>query len=63
MYTFYTSDGLTWSEWQKLVASDGAVDDNFGSSVVVSSSVLAVGAIYGGDMGIDTGKTRSDEEL
>ncbi|MCH5720140.1 FG-GAP repeat protein [Niabella hibiscisoli] len=40
--------GGTWTQAQKLVASDGAADDNFGQSVTMSGNTLIVGA-YGDD--------------
>ena len=42
-YVFTQSDG-TWSESQKLTASDGALFDNFGASVALDGSTLVVGA-------------------
>jgi MYXO-CTERM domain-containing protein len=43
-YVFARS-GTTWTEQQKLLASDGAADDNFGYSVAVSGDTAVVGAI------------------
>ncbi|NNF01655.1 MAG: hypothetical protein HKN22_03145, partial [Bacteroidia bacterium] len=40
----YDYNGSSWSETQKLLASDGLVDDRFGRSVAVSGGRLAVGA-------------------
>jgi uncharacterized repeat protein (TIGR01451 family) len=45
-YVFARS-GTAWTEQQKLVASDGASDDDFGVSVSVSGDTVAIGA--GGD--------------
>ena len=42
-YVFTQSNG-TWSESQKLIASDGALFDNFGASVALDGSTLVVGA-------------------
>ena len=42
-YVFVRS-GQTWSEQQKLVASDAAADDLFGVSVSVSGDTAVVGA-------------------
>ncbi len=42
-YVFARSEGV-WSEQQKLVASDGALDDHFGYSVSVSGDTAVVGA-------------------
>ncbi|MGH8428131.1 MAG: FG-GAP repeat protein [Gammaproteobacteria bacterium] len=48
-YVFSESDG-TWSQTQKLTASDGAAGDVFGGSVAVSGSTAVVGA-YGATVG------------
>ena len=40
----FVRNGTTWSEQQKLTASDGAAFDNFGSSVVVDGDRVVVGA-------------------
>ncbi len=45
-YVFTRDAGGTWTQTQKLVASDGDVGDNFGWSVAVSGDVAIVGA-YG----------------
>ncbi|HUU84227.1 MAG TPA: FG-GAP repeat protein [Phycisphaerae bacterium] len=37
-------DGLTWVQQQKLVASDGADGDQFGTSVAIADEVIVVGA-------------------
>ena len=42
-YVFVRS-GTTWTEQQKLLASDGAAGDHFGSSVSVSGDTVVVGA-------------------
>ena len=42
-YVFVRS-GATWTEQQKLVASDGAAADFFGNSVSVSGDTLVIGA-------------------
>src|SRR5712675_148552 len=42
-YVFTESNG-TWSESQKLTASDGGLFDNFGASVALDGSTLVVGA-------------------
>jgi len=44
-YVFKNNSG-TWSEQQKIVASDRASGDQFGSSVAISGSNLIVGAVY-----------------
>ena len=48
-YVFARS-GETWTERQKLTASDGALDDLFGDSVAVSGNTVVVGA-YADDIG------------
>jgi hypothetical protein len=40
----YSKAGDTWSESQKLTASDGGLFDNFGASVAISSEAIAIGA-------------------
>ena len=42
----YTNSGGTWSQTQKLTASDGAASDSFGQSVAISGNNALVGA-YG----------------
>src|SRR6266481_7397567 len=42
-YVFTQSNG-TWSESQKLTASDGGLFDNFGASVALDGTTLVVGA-------------------
>ena len=50
-YVFVRS-GTTWSQQQKLVASDGAEDDRFGLSVAISNNTVVVGA-YRDDIGLN----------
>ena len=55
-YVYGTSDnGATYSERQKLVASDGAAYDDFGSAVSVYGYTIVVGAVYDDDKGTDSG--------
>jgi FG-GAP repeat/Abnormal spindle-like microcephaly-assoc'd, ASPM-SPD-2-Hydin len=42
-YVFAQSGGI-WSQQAELTSSDGAVEDNFGSSVAVDASTVVVGA-------------------
>src|SRR5262249_10896728 len=42
-YVFVRSGGI-WSEQQKLLASDAAINDQFGSSVAISGETIVVGA-------------------
>jgi hypothetical protein len=41
----FTQSGSTWSQTAELTASDGAAANKFGTSVAVSGSIAAVGAI------------------
>ena len=40
----FTRTGTTWTEQAKLTASDGAADDQFGSSVAIAGDTIVVGA-------------------
>ena len=53
-YIFYY-DGTSWSQQDKLLASDGAAFDNFGWSVSVSGDYAVVGAAYDDDNGSNSG--------
>ena len=44
-YVFVRSE-TTWSEQQKLTASDGAENDQFGQSVAISGDTAAIGAAW-----------------
>ena len=60
VYVFVTSDGgLTWSESQKLVATDGAAYDEFGYYIAISGNVLVVGVSKDDDSGESSGSTYS----
>lgn len=48
-------DGCAWSEMAKLVASDGAAFDRFGSSVALSEDTAVVGAPEDDDAGSASG--------
>ncbi|MBK7393775.1 MAG: FG-GAP repeat protein [Chloracidobacterium sp.] len=50
----FTRRGLTWSLFQKIIASDGANGDEFGSSVAIGGNIIVVGANHD-----DTGAPRS----
>jgi hypothetical protein len=43
----FTQAGGSWSEAQKLTASDGAAGDEFGSALALSGTTALVGARYG----------------
>ena len=47
-YVFVRSGGV-WSQQQKLLASDAAADDDFGSSVAISGETVVVGAPWDDD--------------
>ena len=53
-YVFVRS-GTTWTEQQKLTASDGASNDLFGLSVSISGDTAIVGAFYDDDNGTNAG--------
>lgn len=57
VYIFTKQANGTYIQTQKLVASDGAVDDYFGRSATVSSdgSTIVVGAYRDDDKGLDSG--------
>ena len=44
-YIFERTNG-TWTQIQKIVASDRAADDHFGYSVAISGNYAIVGAYY-----------------
>lgn len=56
VYVFHW-DGSSYQQFQRLVASDGATDDYFGTSVSTSSDGyrVAVGAIFGEGMNSNSG--------
>ena len=65
MYIFlsFDDDGSVWSEVQKLLPSDGAGQDTFGSSVSVYAGILAVGSsLHDSEHGIDSGYICIHEE-
>jgi len=51
----FKRDGLEWLQQPKLVASDGANNDNFGISVSTDGSHAVVGAYKDDDNGTDSG--------
>jgi hypothetical protein len=54
-YIFERDEAGTWTEVQKLTASDGAEDDRFGWSVSISGDRVVVGADYDNDNGSQSG--------
>ncbi|UCF08001.1 MAG: thrombospondin type 3 repeat-containing protein, partial [Thermoplasmata archaeon] len=53
-YVFVRSGG-TWSQQDKLTASDGEAYDDFGASVSILQYTIAIGAPYDDDEGTDSG--------
>jgi hypothetical protein len=51
----FVGSGSTWSEQQKLTASDGAGGDHFGYSVAVSGDTAVIGAHQDDDNGSESG--------
>ena len=51
----YRYDGSDWIEEAKLLASDGAADDDFGTAIALTDDVLIVGAHLDDDNGEDAG--------
>ena len=54
VYVFTRSSG-SWTQQQKLTASDGAASDWFGRSVAMSGDTAVVGAPFDDDNGTDSG--------
>jgi hypothetical protein len=53
-YMFVRSSGI-WSQQAKLLASDGALEDRFGSAVAVDGDIAVVGALADDDQGSRSG--------
>jgi hypothetical protein len=51
----YKRTGSSWSQAQKLFASDAAAGDLFGNDVAISGTALLVGAFHADDLGTHTG--------
>jgi uncharacterized repeat protein (TIGR01451 family) len=51
----FVRSGTTWSEQQKITASDAATDDNFGYAVTLSGETAVVGVPFDDTSGIDEG--------
>ncbi len=51
----YLFDTSTGAQLAKLLPSDGATDDLFGSSIAIANGVVAVGAFFDDDNGTDSG--------
>ncbi|MBU1103413.1 MAG: FG-GAP repeat protein [Nanoarchaeota archaeon] len=50
-------DGVNWVEESKLLASDGAAGDDFGSIVSISGNTTVIGAHLNGELGWKAGAT------
>ena len=51
----FTRTGTTWTQEQKLLASDGTIDDVFGLDVSLSADTALIGAYGDDDNGVDSG--------
>ncbi len=51
----FTLEGGTWTEQQKLIALDGALEDQFGRSVALKGDIAVIGAPRDDDDGEDSG--------
>ena len=51
----FMNDGSNWIETQKLLASDGMANDNFGTAVSISGNYIIVGANWDDDNGSNSG--------
>ena len=55
-YVFQSlDDGTTWTEEQKLMASDAASYDEFGFCVAVAGNLIVVGSFYDDEFGLSSG--------
>lgn len=51
----YDFDGVNWNETAKLIANDGASNDQFGTSVSLSGDRVVIGAVRDDDGGTSSG--------
>jgi len=51
----FTRSGTTWTQQTKLVASDGAAEDQFGCSVSMNDNTALIGAAWDDDQGASSG--------
>ena len=51
----FSRSGSVWGQDQKLIASDGAADDQFGYSTSISGDTVVIGARYDADNGLLSG--------
>ncbi len=52
---YYIMTGAYWSRQAKILAKDGAINDNFGSSVSIYDNNAFIGANMDDDKGGDAG--------
>ena len=55
VYVYQLLGDDTWSEVQKLTASDAAEHDNFGQNVAISDDTILIGSAYDDDNGSQSG--------
>lgn len=53
----YVRNGTSWSQQQKLVASDGAAGEEFGYAVDLSGDIALIGAYSDNDNGVTSGSS------
>ena len=51
----FTRTGITWTQQQKLLATDSASDDRFGASVSLDGNTALIGAYADDDNGVNSG--------
>jgi hypothetical protein len=51
----FTRTGTTWTQQAKLIASDGALSDEFGTAVSFDGNTVLIGAMYDNDNGAHSG--------
>ncbi|MEZ4266521.1 MAG: hypothetical protein R3F39_09090 [Myxococcota bacterium] len=51
----FVREGSTWTEQQRLNASDAAASDWFGAALAVSGDIAVIGAFFDDDAGTDSG--------
>jgi hypothetical protein len=59
----FTRSGTTWTQQQKLLASDGAAGDQFGYPVFLSSDTALIAALNDDDNGINSGSAYVFQEV
>jgi hypothetical protein len=51
----YVRDGTSWTQQEKITASDGMPGDEFGFSVAISEDTIAIGAVHDDGFSVDQG--------